>query len=68
MPLSRSLDNHADLGSDQLSAIRAATDTHEILEHVARWRSIVAVITQDEYTHDVIVQWDGNLHLVYDTT
>jgi hypothetical protein len=25
-------------------------------------------VVQDEYTHDVVVSWDGGRHLVFDTT
>ena len=31
-------------------------------------RLIVDVITQAEYTHDVVVPYRGEIHLVYDTT
>jgi hypothetical protein len=44
------------------------------LEQVVRWafsrtpRSEVAdVVVQDEYTHDVVIPWQG-VHLAFDTT
>lgn len=42
------------------------------LAHVVRWcaargQPIVDVVTQDEYTHDVVIPW-GDRWLVYDTT
>jgi hypothetical protein len=45
------------------------------LEEVIRWaaaqappKQITDVVTQDEYTHDVVVAWDESVHLVFDTT
>jgi len=45
------------------------------LADVVRWgvrtvpeRLIVDVIVQDEYTHDVILDYGGGLYLVFDTT
>lgn len=31
-------------------------------------RKVVAVVVQDEFTHDVVVRWSDDLYLVYDTT
>ena len=31
-------------------------------------RGVTAIVTQDEYTHDVIIQLSESLFLVYDTT
>ncbi|MEP7123791.1 MAG: hypothetical protein ABJE95_22875 [Byssovorax sp.] len=48
---------------------------HRTLEEVVRWslalappRLIVRVVVQDEYTHDVVLQWADGVFLVYDTT
>jgi len=54
---------------DQLLAVAR---TFESLEEVTRWtfgggRALVEVITQDEYTHDVVVAAPP-LFLVFDTT
>ena len=43
------------------------------LEAVLAWlrahdRTITDVITQDEYTHDVVVRWAEDVVLVFDTT
>ena len=40
------------------------------LEEVLRWggAALVEIITQDEYTHDVVLRWDDGVFLVYDTT
>ena len=31
-------------------------------------RTVTEIITQDEYTHDVLLQLEGETYLVYDTT
>ncbi len=69
------LHDHANLpatGADRLA--------HEIeglvtLEEVIRWglalpeeRSILEVIVQDEYCHDVVMEWEPGFYLVFDTT
>ena len=45
------------------------------LERVLNWgrgltppRDIEEILTQDEYTHDVVMRYDQELFLVYDTT
>jgi hypothetical protein len=46
-----------------------------MLGDVVRWaarqrppRAIADIVTQDEYTHDVILAYRDALHLVFDTT
>jgi len=57
--------------------VRSPMDLPELrtLEEVIRWaaaqtppRPITDVVTQDEYTHDVVVAYDDSIHLVFDTT
>jgi hypothetical protein len=31
-------------------------------------RQVAEIVTQDEYTHDVVLTLDGSHHLVFDTT
>ncbi|HKN68120.1 MAG TPA: hypothetical protein VJW73_17670 [Gemmatimonadaceae bacterium] len=31
-------------------------------------RHVAEIVTQDEYTHDIVVPWDGSHHLVFDAT
>ena len=45
------------------------------LADVIRWglsrspeRTVVDVVVQDEYTHDVVMDWDDGRYLVFDTT
>jgi hypothetical protein len=67
--------DHAGLPADELAQLTARVAAHTTLGHVVRgWaterppRLIVEIITQDEYTHDVILPYRDELHLVYDTT
>ena len=67
--------DHAGLPADELAQLTARIADHTTLGHVIRgWaaerppRLVVDVITQDEYTHDVIFPYRDELHLVYDTT
>ena len=46
-----------------------------LLEDLIRWgagetpaKEIVEIVVQDEYTHDVVMQWDEHLALAFDTT
>ena len=59
----------------RLAEIEQLAGSHRTLEHVTRWalvcrpsKAIVAVVTQDEYTHDVVVRYAEGAYLVYDTT
>lgn len=58
-----------------LAAIRAFVEPQRTLHDVVvaglaspPERGVRAVIVQDEYTHDVVVRWDDDTYLVYDTT
>jgi len=69
------LTDRAGLPADELARLTARLAGHSTLGHVVRdWasatppRPIVEIVTQDEYTHDVIIHLRDELHLVYDTT
>jgi hypothetical protein len=69
------VEDRAELGAAALDLVQAAIATHETLEDLLRWGRgqvppvlIEKVVTQDEYTHDVLVPWPDGLTLVYDTT
>lgn len=58
-----------------IDAIYAVASQHKTLEEVVRWglaqrppRLIQGVVTQDEYTQDVILPVAEGVYLVYDTT
>lgn len=66
------LTDRAGLTPAELAELAAIVADHRILAHVVRWcaargQPIVDVVTQDEYTHDVVVPY-GARWLVYDTT
>ena len=66
----RPLTDHAGLGAEALAAVRADVETHATLERVLAFTRGAAdeIVTQDEYTHDVVVRYrDTGLYLVYDT-
>ncbi|MCY1054092.1 MULTISPECIES: hypothetical protein [Nannocystis] len=66
------LTDRVGLDPAKLAEIAAVVGPQRTLAAVARWcggRGVLPeVITQDEYTHDVVVHYEGALHLVYDTT
>jgi hypothetical protein len=68
------VEDRARLDGAGLAEIEAAVALHRTLEDVVRWGLahrpalvIAAVVTQDEFTHDVVVPF-RNVWLVYDTT
>jgi hypothetical protein len=55
--------------------LASAVERLSTLSLVIQWglclpeESVVSeVVIQDEFTHDVILRWRGELHLVFDTT
>lgn len=69
------LTDHADLSGEVRGALQSAVARLVTLEEVIRWglslpggQTILDVIVQDEYTHDVIMKWRDDFHVVFDTT
>lgn len=69
------LDDHAGQSASALAALAADLGDPGCLQDVVRWAfahapplSIVDVIIQDEFTHDVVLHYAAELHLVFDTT
>ena len=69
------LDVRGSFADEILAAIRAFVEPQRTLHDVVTAglasrpeRSVRAVVVQDEYTHDVVVRWDDDTYLVYDTT
>lgn len=67
--------DRAGLPEPRLSELRAAISELPTLEEVLQWAlrssppyELVEVVTQDEYTHDVILRWRDGRHLVFDAT
>ncbi|MGE0758800.1 MAG: hypothetical protein AB7O38_17365 [Pirellulaceae bacterium] len=58
----------------RIDDIEALVNKHHTLADVAKWlatrkyKAIPDVVTQDEYTHDVIVKLDFDRYLTYDVT
>ena len=57
------------------SAIRPIVARQSTLSDVVAWlatrrgkSALAEVVAQDEFTHDVIVRYEGDAHLVYDVT
>jgi hypothetical protein len=63
------------IGNRDLARFRIALRELRTLDSVLGWmtvqeppRAVSNIVTQDEYTHDVIVPWSERLVLVFDTT
>lgn len=67
--------NEAGLAPARLAAIRAVIQPLPTLGDVLSWsragtrsRQPTDIVTQDEYTHDVVFDMDGEVYLAFDTT
>ena len=67
--------DEAGLPAERIAGIRAAMQPLPTLGDVLAWsrvatrsRQPVDIVTQDEYTHDVVFDLDGATWLVFDTT
>lgn len=71
--------NQANLSAETLAEVEREVGEPCSLSEVMNWAKaqppgtlipqvVAEVVTQDEYTHDVIVPWRDGLALVYDTT
>lgn len=68
------LDSRIPLSDDQAAAllarfgrVRTLEDVLHLLGAVQQRAALEEVVTQDEYTHDVVVRWPPH-YLVFDTT
>jgi hypothetical protein len=69
------LTNRAGLPAAEHAALERALGAPTNLQQVVRWGLahrppliVVDVVTQDEFTHDVVLPWRDALYLVFDTT
>jgi hypothetical protein len=53
---------------EQLRGQRTLGDVFDWLRRQAPPRNVTEILTQDEYTHDVIVEWTPQRFLVFDAT
>ncbi len=71
--------NHAELPAETHAALESELPAHGTLLEVMQWAatqhlpngaalSVANVITQDEYTLDIVMPWRDGLVLVYDAT
>jgi hypothetical protein len=67
--------DRAALPPDELRALETALQSLRTLADVLAWarsqmppRIVTEVVTQDEYTHDVVLEATGLPYLVFDTT
>ena len=64
-----------DVAPDVYTELCAALRTRGTLADVLAWarrqdppRTVTEIITQDEYTHDVVIALGGRYYLAFDTT
>ena len=69
------LHDHAALPAAERASLTAAVQTLPTLADVLAWatsqtpqRTVVEIVTQDEYTHDVVLEAIGRPYLAFDTT
>ena len=67
--------DEARTGAERLEALRAAVQPLRTLGDVLAWsreatrsRQPTEIVTQDEYTHDVVFDLDGAFYLAFDTS
>ena len=69
------LHDHAGLPPDERVALTTSIQDLQTLADVLAWaprqtppRSVADIVTQDEYTHDVVLEANGRPYLAFDTT
>jgi len=69
------LSDYSNMLDDERALLTVSVEPLGTLAQVIRWglslspeRTIVTVVVQDEYTHDVVMDWDRGRFLVFDTT
>lgn len=67
------LRRHVDASPALVSRVEALVQDHLTLRDAVAWaatldppRTPADIVTQDEYTHDVVIEFDRGLYLVYD--
>ena len=67
--------DHANLAAQVRRELAAAVATLPTLQEVIQWglslpeeSTILDVVVQDEYTHDVVMKWRDSYHVVFDAT
>jgi hypothetical protein len=67
--------DHAGLAPETLRELSRQIGSLGLLQDVLRWGfsqsppcELAEVVVQDEFTHDVVMEWIGGRYLVFDTT
>ena len=63
--------DYADLSPARRAVLEALVGGQTLLAHAITWAgptAVEAIVTQDEYTHDVLIPYERDLYLVYDST
>ena len=63
--------DYAGLSANDRAAVEATVSGHTTLSTVLRWAGaapIEEIVTQDEFTHDVLIPYGQERYLAYDTT
>jgi hypothetical protein len=69
------IENRANLSTAQFERLTQAFLQHRSIKHAIDWLqshrpplTVSDMITQDEFSHDILVNYPGGLCLVYDVT
>jgi hypothetical protein len=69
------IENHAHLDPATFAELARAVASHRSIKHALDWLiaqspplSFSDMVTQDEFSHDILAELPGGLHLVYDIT
>jgi len=69
------LSNRAGLTRARADELARAVGGHATLHHVLEWgfaqkpvRQVEEIVTQDEYTHDILLPLDAPLYLAYEVS
>ena len=75
MPVMVPLHDRSGMSEGDRARLVAAIGRFQMLEDVVRWgfgrsppADVAEVVVQDEFTHDVVLPWEGESFLVFDTT
>jgi hypothetical protein len=69
------IENHAEPELGDFAQIANAVAGHSSIKHALDWlvghgqpHALSGMVTQDEFSHDILVNYPGDLWLVYSTT
>lgn len=70
-----SIEIHGPFAPDEFARVSLELATHRSIKHALDWLvghqpplSVTDMVTQDEFSHDILVKYLGDLWLVYDST